>query len=134
MSPLQKDAVFGLMISVFSVGLFIILLFSKNFQISFSAFAILGIYGLTPWLFYRKGGKRVLFDERDKEIANRGNKVGFWAFWLAFTAVSVLVALVKGEGAIPAASLTYAVMGGMIIIITGRAITVLALYRQGKQA
>jgi hypothetical protein len=132
MSPLQKDAVFGIVISAVSAGLFVFLLLFKNFQVAFSAFAILGIYGLAPWLFHRKAGKRVLFDERDREIANTGNKVGFWAFWLAFTAISVLVALVKGEGAIPAASLAYAVLGGMIIIITGRAITVLALYRRGR--
>ena len=133
MSPLQKDAVFGIVISLMSAGLFALLLLYKNFQIAFSAFAVLGIYGLAPLLFHRKAGKRVLFDERDREIAAMGNKIGFGVFWFAFTAVSVAVALIKGEGTIPASSLTYAVLGGTIVIIVGRAFTILALYRQGRR-
>jgi hypothetical protein len=132
MSPLQKDAVFGITISIIATGLFVTLLVVKNFQVAYAAFGVLGIYGLTPWLFFRKSGKKLLLDERDKEINARGTSIGFWTFWFLFTIVSVITALVGGEKNIPASSLAYAVMVGMIIMIITKSITVLSLYRQGR--
>ncbi len=133
MSPLQKDAIFSIVITAVSAALFLFLLFYKNFQIAFAAFAVLGLIGLAPRLFYRKAGKRLLLDERDRDIADKAAKVGFRLFWVAFITVAVLTALIMGDGVIPASSLTYAALGGFIIIFIGRAIAVLVLYRQGAK-
>jgi uncharacterized membrane protein len=132
MSPLQKDAIYCLIISSVSVAIFFILMLFKNMQVAFSAFAIFGLYGLTPLIFYRKSKNKILVDERDKEIANKAGRFGFGLFWVAFVIVAVLISQIKADSLIPASLLSYIVFFGMIAICAARAIIILVLYRQGK--
>ena len=133
MSPQQKDAVFCLIISGLSVAAFLILLYFQNIRVAFSAFAILGLYGLAPLLFYRKGRKKVLIDERDVEIGKKAGVFGFKLFWVAFALAAVIVLQIKDwNSSIPIIYMCYPVFFGWILISSARAIKILLLYRQSR--
>lgn len=135
MNRLQKESVFMLSLAALSVIVFLILSIAK-FQAPYSAFAIFGISGLTPLIFYRKkkGDNGVILDERDKQIAEKAGKSGFVAFWVIFVIVAVVLPMIKGyNSSIPLDFLNKFLTIGMVLIFSIRAIKILWLYQQDKQ-
>lgn len=133
MNVQQKDAIYCIVLSSISLVVYLILLTFLGEEVAFSAFAIFGLYGLAPWIFYRKANEKTIVDERDFEIGKKAASFAFALFWIVFVLVSVLIPLIKGfRSSIPVSLLFYVILFGAILISVGRSIRVLVLYRQGR--
>ncbi|MBU2584981.1 MAG: DUF2178 domain-containing protein [Bacteroidetes bacterium] len=133
MNAQQKDAIYCIVLSSISLVVFLILMIFLGEEVAFSAFAIFGLYGLTPWIFYRKSKEKTIVDERDFEIGKKAGSFAFGLFWIVFVLVAVLIPLIKGfRSSIPVSLLFYILMFGVILIYVGRSIRILMLYRQGR--
>jgi hypothetical protein len=133
MNAQQKDAVYCLVLSSATLAVFLILLKLLGDQVAFSAFALFGLYGLAPWIFYRKSKEKTIVDERDIEIRKRAGTLALSLFWISFVLVAVLVPLIKGfQTLIPVSLFFYLLMFGAILICVGRSVTILFLYRQRR--
>jgi hypothetical protein len=133
MNAQQKDAIYCIVLSSITLAVFLILLKFLGDKVAFSAFAIFGLYGLAPWIFYRNSRNKTIVDERDVEIRKRAGAFALSLFWISFVLVAVLVPLTKGfETLIPASLFFYLLMFGAILICVGRSATILFLYRQRR--
>lgn len=133
MNAQQKDAIYCIILSSISLIAFFILFMLYGGEVAFSAFAIFGLYGLAPWIFYRKAKGKPIIDERDVDIGKKAGSFAFALFWIIFVLVAVSIPFIKGFGSsIPAYALFYVLMFGAILISVGRSIRILTLYRHGR--
>ncbi len=84
MTPLYKEGLFWLILLAVTALAYAILAIFIGPVRGMGAFGLLGLGGLMP-LVYRKRGQAVVLDERDQEIAERALIAGYSIFWLAFT-------------------------------------------------
>ena len=100
-----------------------------------SVFALLALASLSPSSRRYFTGRR--FDEREREIANKANRAGFGAFWVAFVGLIIGTGFTKGWDAtlaVPVWALTEGLMWGFILIVGVEAVTTIVLYRGGPHA
>lgn len=133
MNAQQKVATYCIVLSSISLVVFLILLIFLGEEVAFSAFAIFGLYGLAPWIFYRKSKEKTIVDERDIEIRKKAVSFAFGLFWIVFVIVAVLIPFIKGfRSSIPVSLLFYVLIFGTILISVVQSIRILMLYRQGR--
>ena len=133
MTALQKDSIYCIILSLISFVLFFFLLIitGNKIEVACSAFAVFGLYGLGPIIFYKKSNK-ILVDERDLEISRKAGSFAFGMFWVVFVLVTTIITFIKGfESSIPVSFLFLFVWAGAIAISLGRAIIILMMYRKG---
>ncbi|MFO0909025.1 MAG: hypothetical protein U0794_11870 [Isosphaeraceae bacterium] len=100
MTVAQKQAWYGLLVSLASCVL-VASLWPWLGPIAQAGFGVLGLHGLTPWLFRRRTSG-VTWDERDTAIQRRSIVVAYAVFWLVFVLTCVSLPLVYGwSGAVP---------------------------------
>ena len=133
MNAQQKEAIYCIALSSITLAVFLILLRLSGDKVAFSAFAIFGLYGLTPWVIYGKSKGKTTVDERDIEIRKRAGTLALSLFWIIFVLVAVLIPLIKGfDALIPVSLFFYLLMLGAILISVGRSTAILFLYRQRR--
>lgn len=96
---------------------------------------VLGLYGFTGLINYIGRGERregkVIMDERDLAINARATTVGFATFWVSLFAAWIVSRFALGANAtVSIDSLGWVAFGGAIIMMTVRALVVLAMYRR----
>jgi len=84
MSIQEKQAWFILVVFAVAIVACLTLAFATGFHRgSIGALAIAGLAGFTPMIGHRKHAEgKVIFDERDIEIAKTATVAGYSAFWL----------------------------------------------------
>jgi hypothetical protein len=92
---------------------------------------LLGLLGLGP-LFFRRRGEAVVEDERDRMIRRRSGLIAYSVFWLAFVgACMALPAFYGWDGSVPVAVVLSGVWYGLMTVIGVMAIATLVLDRVG---
>ncbi len=129
----EKESIIILGLAGLCLVLFLVLTlgFRVDPERAFAAFSLFAVVGLLP-VVRRK--QKTAFDERDRKIDEKASSMGFALFWVAFVACALYVYFSVGyEGCIPVIWTTNAVVGGLILVFTTRAITQLILYRKGVE-
>ena len=78
-----------------------------------------------------------IFDEREREIANKAFRAGFSAFWLGFIALILAIGIIKGWDTtltVPVWVLVEVVFWAWILILCVQAMTTIILCRDGSHA
>jgi hypothetical protein len=129
MLPAQKQAWFTL--AVIGVTVVVVAaLVPLMGRGAMGGFGILGLIGLGP-LFYRRKGGRVLTDERDVMIQRRAVVIAYSAFWLIFVAAGVLVPFVYPES-VPSWLVGASVWGAFMLFMTVLSVATLVQYGRGE--
>lgn len=134
MNKIEKTAAAQIIVSIVHSVLFITLSrfhpVSKAFQMSCLMFLF---YGIIPFLILKKDRKQnIIADERDVAINKKASIIGFGSFWVAFALLVTVILQKTGiSGTIPAVTLLYILLGGMALIYTVRAASILLFYRVG---
>ena len=108
---------------------------------AFGFFGLLGLLGLGP-IFYRTrpGERRVILDERDKQIGERSQVIAWRVVWLYWGVICLglwaFVAIRSGLDAvqapfIPVEWLPWTLMAGFLVFWMAWSISILLKYRQG---
>jgi hypothetical protein len=97
-------------------------------------FGLLGLLGITPWLFRPRG--QVTSDERDVLIQRRSILVGYSVFWLVFVLVCMSLPVVYGwRGSVPVPVVQSSVFVAMMLVIgVSSAATLVQYGREGTDA
>jgi hypothetical protein len=131
MPTAQKQAWFNLAVILLSLLTMLALATVFGFKRAQGGLGILGIIGLSPFLFRKKVGK-VFMDERDVLIQTRAWAVAYAVFWMVFIAVCVSAPFTVGSsGAVPVELIQTSVWYGFMIVWGVAAIATLAQYRWG---
>jgi uncharacterized membrane protein len=131
MSPLYKEAIYWLLLLAVTTAVYAALVPFIGPIAAQGAFGLLGLGGLQP-LLYRKRGQTVVCDERDIQIAHRALIAGYSVFWLAFTLgiTGLWAALYQGgHSMVSIHVLPNIVCGGLIVFMTARAVAIIVQYR-----
>jgi uncharacterized membrane protein len=129
----QKESIVIIGLAGLCLLLFLVLTlgFGASPERAFASFSLFAVVGLLPVV---KRKQKAFVDERDKKIDERASFTGFAVFWVAFVACAMYVYFSMGyEGCIPVVWATNAVIGGLVLVFTTRAITQLVLYRKGVE-
>jgi hypothetical protein len=94
-------------------------------------FGLLGLLGLTPFLF-RKGEGKIVCDERDQLINQRSVIAAYSVFWLVFVAACMTLPAVYGwNGAVPVVVVMSSVFVAMMVIVLVTSLATLVQYGRG---
>jgi hypothetical protein len=130
MTAVQKHAWFNLAVVVASVIVVLALTPFKG-RGALGGFGLLGLLGLGPLFFRRKGGGVVL-DERDQEISRRSLLVAYTVFWLVFVAACVsLPALYGWGGSVPVVVAQSSVFVAWMLVVGVSSVATLVQYGLG---
>jgi hypothetical protein len=131
MPPLYREGIYWLVLLVVTAGVYVAILVFLGPVAAAGAFGLLGLAGLQP-LLYRKRGQAVVWDERDTQIAHRAVIAGYSVFWLAFTLGVMGVWAVLFYGGLSTVSvhlLPLIVLVGTVVFMTARAVAIVVQYR-----
>ena len=137
MSAEQKRAWFVLGVIASALTCFLVLIPLIGMKPACGAFGLLGLTGLMPLLFRKKGdAEEVALDERDGAILAQATLLGgmtsYVAFVLACMASWFIYYMFQGETTISIHVLPMMVGVAAIVLLVVRAITILVLY--GREA
>jgi hypothetical protein len=119
---------FGLSVAAFVAGCFIFRVSTHQAASGFGFIGIMGLLGLTPFLF-KKDRSKVQFDERDLAIIRKAAVVSYSVFWILFVAAAMVPWFIIGpDGKITVNYLPWMVFGGWGIVMLLRAIVILNEY------
>ena len=98
-----------------------------------AGFGLLGFIGLIPLLFFRrKGGSRVLADERDQAIQRTAMLVGLGTFWMLFIVGYLTVWwLFSGRECVPIEVVLSTPWVGFALVYLAQCVATLVQYRRG---
>jgi hypothetical protein len=132
MPPLYKEGLYWLILLALTAAVYGVLAIFLGPTAACGAFGLLGLAGLQP-LLYRKRGKTVVWDERDTRIHYYANNVAFGTVWLVFTSllmgVWITVYGYGGHSTISVHILPNLLMIGSIVVWTARAVAIVVQYR-----
>jgi hypothetical protein len=130
MTAVQKHAWFNLAVVVASL-IVVLALTPFGGRGATGGFGLLGLLGLGPLFFRRKGGGIVL-DERDQEISRRSLLVAYTVFWLVFVAACVsLPALYGWGGSVPVFVVQSSVFVACMLVVGVSSVATLVQYGLG---
>ena len=135
MVPEEKRAWFGLAVFGVSLVAFLVLLPFVGIGVAWAAFALLGLYGLSP-LFFKKAPSQgeVAEDERDKRIAVRANLAAHvGAYMAAFLSCLIpwFVYRWQAKETVAINALPNVVFAMMFAFIVFRCVAILFYYHRG---
>ena len=131
MSVAQRQAWFNLAIIGTTVVLVAVLVPVFGFQRAHGSLGILGLLGLSPFLFRKRAGA-VHYDERDFVIQLRSWTIAYAIFWVAFVVVCVSAPLTYGStGFVPVWYVQLSVWYGFMIVWGTCALATLIQYARG---
>ena len=118
----------GPSVAAFSIGYFVFGATAQQSAAGFAFCGILGLSGLTPFLF-RKDKSKVQFDERDLMINLKAGIVAYAIFWLLFVAAAMVPWFIIGpDGMITVNYLPWMVLGGFCTVQLLQSIVTLRQY------
>lgn len=132
MTAMQKFAWFNL--TVIGITLVVIgALYPLMGHRALGGLGCLGLLGLQPFFFFRRGAGPVVMDERDALIQQRSWIIAYALFWVVFViGAVVLSAMVYGQdGSIPVSVVQMSVVWGMMFVYTAASIAILVQYTGG---
>jgi hypothetical protein len=131
-SMAQRQAWFNLVVIVLSLCTVLALALVLGFQRAQAGLGILGLIGLTPFLFRKKPGK-VFMDERDVQIQLRAWMIAYAVFWIVFIGVCISAPFTFGSsGVVPVELIQTSVWYAFMIVWGTSAVATLAQYRWGS--
>lgn len=133
MLPLQKVAWFQLVVFVAAVVLAFLLVAVGRADIAWSAFGVLGLWGLSPILLRQsREADEVFIDERDQTISRRASRIAFAASYGAFVLACMLLWVyfygVRDASTVSVHLLTMPVWVAFAVVFVVRAVGMLVLY------
>jgi hypothetical protein len=133
MLPLQKVAWFQLFVFVAAVVVALVLVSIGQAGIAWSAFGVLGLWGLSPILLRRsRGADGVFLDERDRAISRRASTIAFAASYAAFVVVCMASWAyfygLRSAATVSVHLLTVPVWVAFSVVFVVRAVGMLVLY------
>lgn len=135
MSDSEKWAWWTLGVVVLTIAAYgAFLVFIGHGPATTSVFALLA---LTAFPGLKGRSKRRIFDEREREIANKALLTGFCAFWLAFVGLILATGYIKGWDTtltVPVWTLAETLWWAAILVMGVQALTTIVLYRRGSNA
>jgi hypothetical protein len=130
MSAAQRHAWFNLAVIATTIVLVLALLPILGTRAQ-GGFGVLGLLGLGPWFFVRKGSE-VVEDERDQMIRFRSGLIAFAIFWVAFVAACMALPAFYGwDGLVPVSVVLSFVWWGLIVVVGVMAVATLILSQVG---
>jgi hypothetical protein len=132
MSLQEKMAVFITVVCFITIITYLILMSIMGPYSAMRAFGILGILGITPFI-YRKFSKkgRTLLDERDVSIRKKAASIAFRLFWILFVFSSLfLYYLYQDSGVITIHVFPLLIFIGVMIISVTWSVSILILYHR----
>lgn len=130
----QKTAWFILILSVASLAGFFVMSSFSGWRFGLAAFSLLGLMGLTPFLFRRHTSPEVPADERDHQIGLKATMMGGLASYLAFVLGLMIVWAIQrggGHASVSIDVLPLLVFCGWLSFSVFRSAILLILYRIG---
>ncbi|MEA2064230.1 MAG: hypothetical protein U9P14_11065 [Gemmatimonadota bacterium] len=132
MRPLQKIALFNLIVITLAAGVCLFLLTVWPPRAALSAFALTALLGFGT-VFARKEKGKVLYDERDKQVGTTAQRAGFFIFWLYFIAACVIIPFAYNHQPVPSYMFGYLLWGGLVILMATQSVATLVLYRRDSE-
>jgi hypothetical protein len=118
----------GLSLVAFAIFHFILGLPVNRAASGFAFMGIMGLTGLTPFLFTKNRGK-VRYDERDTAIQRKSVIIAYSIFWVLFVAAAMVPWFIIGpNGNITVNYLPWMVFGGMCVVMLLQSIVTLNEY------
>jgi hypothetical protein len=131
MSIAQKQAAFNLATILLSLITVLALTPILGFHAAQGGFGVLGLIGLSPFLFRKRAGQ-VFMDERDVQIQLRSSAVAYFVFWMVFVAICVSAPFTYGSsGVVRVELIQSSVWYGFMLVWGISAIATLVQYRGG---
>lgn len=131
MSTTQKQAWFNLVVIALCLATMLALIPILGSRKAQGALGLLGLWGLTPFLF-RKSQGAVASDERDALIHVRSLLIAYSLLWVILVGVGVGAAYSYGDkGAVPVRQLQMGIWFGAIFVIGISSISNLVQYGRG---
>jgi len=129
MTSLQRQAVFHLIVTTAClVAVIALLVITKRPLASLAGFALIALTGFRS--FRERGSRRPLYDERDDQINRRAGVISYQVFWVCFVAWGVALTMAfQKRAAVPIEYIAPAVWVAMWLVVTVRAVAILALDR-----
>jgi Predicted membrane protein (DUF2178) len=134
MSRTQKFAWFNLGV----IALTLLVIFSLYPFLGYRAMGgmgFIGLAGLGPLFFFRKGQNQVVADERDRLIQWRAWFFAYIVFWVVFVlcAVFLSAAIYGEEGAVPVSVVRISVFWAFTLVYALASIATLVQYAGGSR-
>jgi hypothetical protein len=123
MSPTQKIAWFTLAVIALTVLSFLGLTILVGRNYAMLSFALLGLQGLNP-LFFKKKGGRIKLDERDVALCQQSMLIGFYIFLVYYGAAGVAPFALAGKS-IPEDIYFILFVGGILVLLAGQSAALL---------
>jgi magnesium-transporting ATPase (P-type) len=135
MSESEKRAWWILgVILVTAAAYFVFVVFLKSGQVSLSVFALTALIAF-PGLGRRS--KHRIFDERDREIANKALLASFRVIWLVFIGLVLAIGFSRGwdtSVTVPLWTLELILWWAVLLVVGVQALVTIVLYRRGTHA
>jgi hypothetical protein len=129
MSALQKQAWYNLVV----VGSLVVVLglIPVLGRGAMAGFGLLGLLGLTPFLFHKRDGK-IFWDERDVLINQRSAIAAYSVFWLVYVTACMSLPVVYGwNGSVPVTVVMSSVFVAMMVFFFVMSLATLVQYGRG---
>lgn len=109
----QRHAWFKLSVVAAAVIAALSLSLIGGLRVGAAGFAVMGLLGLAPLFYRRRGQAAVMIDERDRLIQARASLTGFRIFWIVWVLSSVgLWAALRSREVVPVEVLPLTVLAG----------------------
>jgi uncharacterized Tic20 family protein len=131
----ERIAWFNLAVMALALAVFLVLIPFLGLFRATGGFGILGLWGLSPLLAWRKRGTReVIDDERDRAINAKAMLIAYTAFWMFFVSACMVPFFLFGpQGMIPVEVLPLILMVGWLVLMLTSSVATIVQYARGRQ-